>query len=127
MHVHDPGAPVKPYVAIAIGDAWERSEVVKDLTSFYSLAEYPTISRALAGCRERVPLAVLVSEELPTSSGYDFVFMLRLDANLAKVPVVVLVAKNDKPTRDAVGQCGADKLLVDPLHGAHWSRLYLDW
>ena len=115
MHVQDPGAPVKPYVAIAIGDAWERSEVVKGLTSFYSLAEYPTISRALAGCREHVPLAVLVSEELPPSGGYDFVFMLRLDAQLAAIPVVVLVAKNDRPTRDAVAQCGADKLLVDPF------------
>ena len=115
MDVHDPGRSVKPYIAIAVGDAWLRSEVVKGLASFYSLAEYPTISRALAGCREHVPLAVLVSEELPTSSGYDFVFMLRLDAKLAAVPVVVLVAKNDRPTRNAVAQCGADKLLVDPF------------
>ena len=115
MDVHDPGRSVKPYIAIAVGDAWLRSEVVKGLASFYSLAEYPNISRALAGCREHVPLAVLVSEELPTSSGYDFVFMLRLDAKLAAVPVVVLVAKNDRPTRNAVAQCGADKLLVDPF------------
>ena len=115
MHVHDPGRPVKPCVAIAVGDAWKRSEVVKGLTSFYSLTEYSSISRALAGCREQVPLAVLVSEELPTSSGYDFVFMLRLDAKLAAVPVVVLVAKDDRSTRDAVTQCGADKLLVDPF------------
>jgi DNA-binding response OmpR family regulator len=115
MDVHDPGRSVKPYIAIAVGDAWLRSEVVKGLASFYSLAEYPNISRALAGCREHVPLAVLVSEELPTSSGYDFVFMLRLDAKLAAVPVVVLVAKNDKPTHDAVAQCGADKLLVHPF------------
>ena len=56
-----------------------------------------------------------MSEELPPSGGYDFVFMLRLDAQLAAVPVVVLVAKNDRPTRDAVAQCGADKLLVDPF------------
>ncbi len=115
MDVHDPGRSVKPYIAIAVGDAWLRSEVVKGLASSYSLAEYPNISRALAGCREHVPLAVLVSEELPTSSGYDFVFMLRLDAKLAAVPVVVLVAKNDRPTRNAVAQCGADKLLVDPF------------
>ena len=66
MDVHDPGRSVKPYIAIAVGDAWLRSEVVKGLASFYSLAEYPNISRALAGCREHVPLAVLVSEELPT-------------------------------------------------------------
>jgi putative nucleotidyltransferase with HDIG domain len=66
--------------------------------------------------------------------------MLRLDPKLAIVPVVMLVAEDDKATRDRVLQCGADDQLVLPytrkallmtisrlLNGRverHWQKLH---
>jgi len=105
----------KPYIAIAAGDAWLRSEIGKALVSFYQFAAYSDISRALAGCRSRVPLLALVSENLPQHGGYDFVRMLRLDPSLATIPVVMLVAEDNRSIRNRVVQCGADRLLVAPF------------
>jgi HD-GYP domain-containing protein (c-di-GMP phosphodiesterase class II) len=82
--------------------------------SFYRCAEYPDRPRAIAGCRRYVPQLAVVAEELPGGSGFDFVRGLRLDARLAAVPVVVVVAKDDKATRDRVAQCGADSHVVSP-------------
>jgi putative nucleotidyltransferase with HDIG domain len=115
MDGHDPDQTGKPYIAIAVGDSWQRSHVTAGLTSFYQLATYRDISHALAGCRERLPLLVLAGEQLPSSGGYDFARMLRLDPKLARIPIVMLVAKNDQPTRNRVLQSGADRMLVDPF------------
>jgi putative nucleotidyltransferase with HDIG domain len=84
------------------------------LMSFYQFAEYPDIARAIAGCRANVPRLALVSEELSPVTGFDFVRMLRLDLNLAAVPVVMVVNKDDKTTRDRVVQCGANAHVVMP-------------
>jgi HD-GYP domain-containing protein (c-di-GMP phosphodiesterase class II) len=112
MDAHNAGQTGKPYIAIAIGDAAQRSRMASCLMSFYRFAEYADVSQAVLGCRAHVPLLVLVSEEIPATSGFDFVRMLRLDATLAAIPVVMVVAKDDKSTRDRVAQCGAEGLVV---------------
>jgi putative nucleotidyltransferase with HDIG domain len=61
-----------------------------------------------------VPLLALVGEKLPATSGFDFVRTLRLNPDLATIPIVMMVAKNDKATRDRVAQCGVDSHLVEP-------------
>ena len=102
----------KPYIAIVIGDAAQRARAAHCLMSFYRFAEYADMPRAMAGCRARTPRLVLVNEELSASSGFDFVRMLRLDPKLAVVPVVMLIAKDDRATLDRIGQCGADGYLL---------------
>lgn len=104
----------KPYIAIVVGNAVQRSHVASSLISFYRFAEYPDISPGLTGFRGRMPRLALVSEQLAGSNGYDFVRMLRLDPKLATVPVVMLVAADDEATRTKVTQCGADDLVVLP-------------
>jgi HD-GYP domain-containing protein (c-di-GMP phosphodiesterase class II) len=106
------GLSSKPHIAIAIGDARQRSQMSRCLMSFYLFAEYASIARAIAGCRADVPVLALVSEKLPGGSGFDFVRMLRLDPVLAAIPVVMVVTKDDKPTRDGVAQCGAETHLI---------------
>lgn len=110
-----PGRSGKPYIAIAAGNARQRSVLARCLTSFYQFAEYQDIAQAVAGCRAQVPLLALISEELPTGGGFDLVRRLRLDPDLASIPVVVLASKDDKATRDGAAQCGADSLLVEPI------------
>src|ERR1700712_6104419 len=105
MDVQEAEQTGRPYVALASGDAWQRSQVVRELNSYYRFLEYGDISKALAGCRAHLPLLILVSENLPRSGGYDFTRMLRLEPRLAAIPVVMLVAKTDALTRGRVAQC----------------------
>jgi HD-GYP domain-containing protein (c-di-GMP phosphodiesterase class II) len=104
----------RPYIAIAFGNAAQRSKAASSLMSFYRFAEYQDIPRAIAGFRANPPLVALVGEELPVAGGFEFVQMLRLDDTLAAVPVVMVVARESKHTRDAVQRCGAQSYLVDP-------------
>lgn len=115
MDLPSVGRSGKPYIAIAAGNARQRSVLARCLTSFYQFAEYQDIAQAVAGCRAQVPLLALVCEDLPGGGGFDLVRRLRLDPDLASIPIVVLAAKDDKATRDAAAQCGADSLLVDPF------------
>ena len=105
----------KPYIAIVAGNAKRRSVLARCLTSFYQFAEYQDIAQAVAGCRAQVPLLALISEELPPGGGFDLVRRLRLDPDLAAIPIVVLAGKDDKATRDGAAQCGADSLLIEPI------------
>jgi putative nucleotidyltransferase with HDIG domain len=111
MDAHDH----QPHIAIAASDRAQRLEIASGLTSFYRFAEYKDISEALAGCRARPPVLVLVSEHLPLTGGFDLVRMLRLDPRLAAIPAVVVVAKDDAPTRAGVRRCGAQGLLTAPF------------
>lgn len=104
----------KPYIAIVSGDSTERDQAARCLMSFYRFAEYADVPPAMAGCRTHVPRLVLVGKNLHTRSGFDFVRMLQLDPTLAEIPVLMLVAKDDKATRDAVAQCGAKNYLASP-------------
>jgi HD-GYP domain-containing protein (c-di-GMP phosphodiesterase class II) len=103
-----------PYIAIVIGNPRQRSRVAGCLKSFYRYVEYSDLSDATAGCRAHAPLLAVVSETLTTGSGFDFIRMLRLDPNIATVPIVMVIAEDDKSTRQAVAQCGAQALLVEP-------------
>jgi putative nucleotidyltransferase with HDIG domain len=102
-------------VAIAVGDPVQRAHVVRCLALVYPLADYSNVSEAVAGCRGHPPRLILVGEQLSPSSGFDFVRMLRLDRDLATVPVLVLVTVDNKMTRDSVAQCGADGFLAPPF------------
>jgi putative nucleotidyltransferase with HDIG domain len=104
----------RPYIAIVVGNAMQRSQIANSLMSFYRFAEYPDISSGLSGFRGRVPRLALVSEQLSASNGFDFVRMLRLDPKLASVPVAMLVAADDEATRDKVSRSGADDLVALP-------------
>jgi putative nucleotidyltransferase with HDIG domain len=106
---------LQPHIAIAASDPAQRQEVAAGLTSFYQFAEYKDISQALAGCRDRPPVLVLVSEHLPLTGGFDLVRMLRLEPRLAAIPAVVVATKDDTPTRASVRRCGAQGLLAAPF------------
>ncbi len=114
MDVQRPGKGGKTYIALALGNAAQRSKAASSLMSFYQFAEYADIPHAIVGCRAHPPLIALVGEELPAAGGYEFVRMLRLDDKLATVPVVMVVAGDDKPTRGAVHECGAQDHIAEP-------------
>lgn len=114
MAAQTSGQTGKPYIAIAMGNAGQRGQAAADLMSFYRFAEYPDVARAIAGCRAQPPLLTLVGEELPAGSGFDLVRMLRLDPALMGIPVVMVVARDDRSTRDKVAQCGAQGHVAFP-------------
>jgi HD-GYP domain-containing protein (c-di-GMP phosphodiesterase class II) len=81
--------------------------------SFYQFTEYPDMSQAVTGCRARIPRLAVVSERLSPGTGFDLVRQFRLDGNLTKVPVLMMVGKDDQSTSESVVQCGADHHLID--------------
>jgi putative nucleotidyltransferase with HDIG domain len=104
----------QPHVVIA--GNWElRVELGRCLRSFYRFEEYSDISQTLASCRARAPLLVLVSEKLPLTGGYDFVRLLRLEPQLAAIPVIIVADVDDKRSRDAAMKCGANNLITPPF------------
>ena len=104
----------QPHIVIA--GHWDlRVEIARCLTSFYRFQEYSDISQTLASCRAKAPLLVLVSERLPLTGGYDFVRLLRLEPQLMAIPVVIVVDVDDKNTRDAAMQCGANSIITTPF------------
>jgi putative nucleotidyltransferase with HDIG domain len=114
MHVLRADRSAKPYIAIAIGNERLRAQATACLMSFYSFAEYPDTASAIAGCHAQPPSLVLVGEELPAAGGFDLVHKLRRDAKLAVIPVVMMVARGNNGTLDAITQCGAERYLVNP-------------
>jgi putative nucleotidyltransferase with HDIG domain len=103
----------KSYILLALGNSEVRSRVITALSPFYQFGNFSDISRALAACRMRPPLVAVIGEELSPSNGYDLVHMLRLDPQLAALPVVMMVAKDDRQTRALVTKSGAQCHLAD--------------
>jgi putative nucleotidyltransferase with HDIG domain len=104
----------KSLIAIVASDWPEQSRAASCLMSFYRFSAYADRATAIAGCHARVPGLVLVSEAPRSGGGFDFVRALRLDPLLEAVPVLMVVDKDDKATRDNVMQCGANACLVRP-------------
>jgi HD-GYP domain-containing protein (c-di-GMP phosphodiesterase class II) len=115
MDAHVTGRTSQPHIAVAVSDRQLRSEIARSLTSFYQFKEYGDMSKTLAGCRTRPPLLLVASEQLPLTGGFDLVRMMRLDPKLAAIPAVMVVANDDKATRDSVRRCGADGVLAPPF------------
>ncbi len=113
MDVHDANRNGKPHIALVFGNVTLKNKVLTALSPFYMCSEYSNIVEATAGCRSSVPAVIVVGEEMRSGNGYDFVHMLRLDPVVAAVPVVMMVAKDDSRTRNAVAKCKADCHLAN--------------
>jgi len=104
----------KPCVAIVDSDPSRRSQAAGCLSSFYQLTEYADPSNAMVRSRGNIPRLMLVGEKLAAGGGFEFVRGLQLDPILATIPILMLVARSDKATRDGVVQCGAKNFLTWP-------------
>src|SRR5262245_60857452 len=73
-----------------------------------------SVDEALQKAKSQKPAVVLADSAMPGKTGYDLCYALKSDANMADVPVVILVG-NGAPYDQAKGtQVGADANLPKP-------------
>jgi putative nucleotidyltransferase with HDIG domain len=99
-------------IAVADGNAGHRNTVAQAAQTFYDFTEYADSVRALAALRVVQPNVLLVGEELPPLGGFEMVRRLRLDDNMSKIPVIMVI--NREADAVVARQCGADAYLVKP-------------
>ena len=99
----------------------EDEQPIRDLIAFglrrvgceVTLAEHS--HAALASIGDRRPDLVLVDWMLPDMSGLELVRVLRRDANLRDIPVVMLTARGEEADKIAGLESGADDYVTKPF------------
>ena len=73
---------------------------------------------ALAGVRRLRPRMVLLDVMLPKRSGFEVLKLLRADAELSAIPVMILTAKGQQQDRRVATELGADAFVTKPYANA---------
>ena len=73
---------------------------------------------ALAGVRRLRPRVVLLDVMLPKRSGFEVLKLLRADAELQNIPVLILTAKGQQQDRRIATELGADAFITKPYANA---------
>jgi len=72
------------------------------------------LTRQGATCRPPLPSLILLDLKLPRMSGLDILLSLKRDAELKRVPVVILTSSRERRDIERAYQLGADYYLVKP-------------
>lgn len=110
-------------VAIIDGNERHRAQFSSALLSFYRMMEFPDSVRAMAGLGIMRPQALVIGEETPIGGGYALVRKLRMLPEYETLPIILIVARDDRNTREAVRQCDASAYLVKPYHRSALVRI----
>ena len=104
-----------PLVLIMEDNADMRAYLRTVLTPTYHLLEAPNGEAGLALAREHLPDLVLSDAMMPRLDGYGVCRALKLDARTSHIPLVLLTAKADLPSRLQGLDTGADAYLTKPF------------
>src|SRR5688572_5032428 len=77
-------------------------------------AAWAFLTRQGATCRPPLPSLILLDLKLPRKSGLDILSSLKRDAELKRVPVVVLTSSRERGDIERAYKLGADYYLVKP-------------
>jgi HD-GYP domain-containing protein (c-di-GMP phosphodiesterase class II) len=100
-------------VAVVDGSAERRSQIARDLLSFYQVGLFGDSRRAMAELANTAGVMVLVDQDVPPEGGIAFLQRLREYPILRTVPVVY-VADGEGGSGRAMA-AGADEVLVRPF------------
>jgi DNA-binding response OmpR family regulator len=73
-------------------------------------------SRVLEVAAEVLPDLIILDLMMPEPDGFKVCRMLRADANLRKLPIIIVTALNDMDSRLVAIGAGANDYLVKPFH-----------
>jgi signal transduction histidine kinase/DNA-binding response OmpR family regulator len=104
-----------PLVLIMEDNADMRAYLRTVLTPAYHLLEAPNGEAGLALAREYLPDLVLSDAMMPRLDGYGVCQALKLDERTSHIPLVLLTAKADLPSRLQGLDIGADAYLTKPF------------
>ncbi len=89
----------------------------------YELVWAKSVKEALASLAATRPDIAIIGISLREESGWDFLAPLRADAELARLPIVVLTISRDTLDREKSLRMGADRFLVKPVDGTVLRRV----
>ena len=104
-----------PCVLVIEDNADMRSYLRTVLAADYHLLEAPNGEAGLAMAREHLPDLVLSDAMMPRLDGYGVCRALKLDERTSHIPLVLLTAKADLPSRLQGLDIGADAYLTKPF------------
>ena len=104
-----------PCVLVIEDNADMRSYLRTVLAADYHLLEAPNGEAGLAMARENLPDLVLSDAMMPRLDGYGVCRALKLDERTSHIPLVLLTAKADLPSRLQGLDIGADAYLTKPF------------
>ncbi len=73
---------------------------------------------AVAAVQSRRPDLVILDVMLPGRSGYDILRELRADADLGRLPVLMLTARGQASDRSLAEEIGASRFMTKPFSNA---------
>ncbi|WP_223648561.1 ATP-binding protein [Hymenobacter psoromatis] len=104
-----------PCVLVIEDNADMRAYLRTVLAADYQLLEAPNGEAGLALAREHLPDLVLSDAMMPRLDGYGVCRALKLDERTSHIPLVLLTAKADLPSRLQGLDTGADAYLTKPF------------
>ncbi|AMR28933.1 hypothetical protein A0257_18725 [Hymenobacter psoromatis] len=107
--------PEAPLVLVIEDNADMRAYLRTVLAADYQLLEAPNGEVGLALAREHLPDLVLSDAMMPRLDGYGVCRALKLDERTSHIPLVLLTAKADLPSRLQGLDIGADAYLTKPF------------
>lgn len=107
-------AGTKRRVVVIDAHANHRQQVAGALRLFYEVADFAEARRALGALVEQPPHAIVLDESAADQGGTAFIPLLRAEAALAKVPVVLTAAASGVSVWE-VRRSGADAFLEKPF------------
>ena len=110
-----PADPEAPWVLIIEDNADMRAYLRTVLTPGYQLLEASNGEAGLALAREHLPDLVLSDAMMPRLDGFGVCRALKLDERTSHIPLVLLTAKADLPSRLQGLDIGADAYLTKPF------------
>ena len=87
-------------------------------TEHYVMVQAASGAEALARAAENPPDMVLLDVLMPAMDGLEVCRRLRADARLSEVPIILLTALDDRPSRLAGIEAGADDFISKPFDPA---------
>ena len=107
---------MRPHLLVVEDDA-----AIRDLLDFtlvaagYRVTALESAERAIEEIRMAVPTLALIDWMLPGLSGVKLVARLRADERTRELPLILVTAKDDEPSRVAGLDSGADDYVVKPF------------
>lgn len=81
----------------------------------YSTSTFSTGKEMLEQCQTAIPDMFILDIMLPDMDGYEILRIIRNDARLSKLPVIMLTAKSEEPDRVMGLEMGADDYITKPF------------
>ncbi|MBI4425329.1 MAG: response regulator [Elusimicrobia bacterium] len=108
-----------PYV-LHIEDDWDTRNLLQDMLKAFGY-EYigaASVEEGLKAARSRIPALILLDTMMPFMDGYAGCKLLRADAQLKDIPIIMLTALQRMADVEKAFSAGANDYLVKPVNPA---------